>query len=123
MKQIAFAFFALGAISVTLGMVWGIQMSATHDHTLSAAHAHLNLVGWVTFAIFGLYYHLVPAAAASSLARIHLALAVLGLVALVPGIVLAINETTEILAVVGSFLTLAAMLVFLWTVFRNRVAA
>ena len=123
MKQIAFAFFALGAISVTLGMVWGIQMSATHNHTLSPAHAHLNLVGWVTFAIFGLYYHLVPAAAASPLARIHLALAVLGLVALVPGIVLAINETTEILAVVGSFLTLAAMLVFLWTVFRNRVAA
>ena len=123
MKQIAFAFFALGAISVTLGMVWGIQMSATHDHTLSPAHAHLNLVGWVTFAIFGIYYHLVPDAAQSSLAKIHLALAVLGLVALVPGIVLAINETTEILAVVGSFLTLAAMLVFLWTVFRNRAAA
>lgn len=123
MKQIAFAFFALGAISVTLGMVWGIQMSATHDHTLSPAHAHLNLVGWVTFAIFGIYYQLVPDAAQSSLAKVHLALAVLGLVALVPGIVLAINETTEILAVVGSFLTLAAMLVFLWTVFRNRAAA
>ena len=123
MKQIAFAFFALGAISVTIGMVWGIQMSATHDHTMSPAHAHLNLVGWVTFAIFGLYYHLVPTAAEAPLARIHLALAVLGLVALVPGIVLAINETTEILAVVGSFLTLAAMLVFLWTVFRNRAAA
>jgi cbb3-type cytochrome oxidase subunit 1 len=123
MKQIAFAFFALGAISVTLGMVWGIQMSATHNHTMSPAHAHLNLVGWVTFAIFGLYYHLVPAAAKSPLARIHLTLAVLGLVALVPGIVLAINETTEILAVAGSFLTLAAMLVFLWTVFRNRAPA
>ncbi|MBM1219661.1 hypothetical protein JQU17_05580 [Ponticoccus sp. SC2-23] len=123
MKQIAFAFFALGAISVTLGMVWGIQMSATHDHTLSPAHAHLNLVGWVTFAIFGMYYHLVPEAAQSPIAKIHFGLAVLGLAALVPGIVLAINETTETLAIIGSFLTLAAMLVFLFTVFRNRAAA
>lgn len=38
----------------------GIQMSASGDHTLGPAHAHLNLVGWATLGLFGVYDHLVP---------------------------------------------------------------
>lgn len=123
MKGIAFWFFALGVFAVLCGMVWGIQMSVTHDHTLSPAHAHLNLLGWVTFGLIGLYYHQVPAAAETGLARLHLLLATLGLVLIVPGIVLAITERTEVLAAAGSFITLAAMLVFGVIVLRSRSAA
>jgi cbb3-type cytochrome oxidase subunit 1 len=100
-------------------MGWGIQMSATGNHLLSPAHAHLNLIGWVSMAIFALYYHLVPTAAQTMLARAHFALAASGLVLIVPGIVMAIRETGEILAVLGSFLTLLSMLVFLVTVLRQ----
>ena len=120
MNGIARGFFIIGVFSVVIGMLWGIQMSATHDHTLSPAHAHVNLVGWVTFGLIGLYYHLVPTAAQGRLARIHLGLATLGLVALVPGIVLAITGATEIVAILGSFLTLGAMAIFLWTVVTVR---
>ena len=67
MKSISFWFFILGVASVLIGMVWGIQMSATHDHLLSPAHAHLNLLGWVSFSIFAFYYHLVPDAAEGTL--------------------------------------------------------
>ena len=118
MRGIAFWFLAIGALSVLLGMIWGIQMSATHDHTLSPAHAHLNLVGWVTFAIFGFYYHAVPSAA-GGLAKLHLTLATLGLLAMVPGIALAVMGQTELLAIAGSFLTLASMALFAVIVLRN----
>jgi len=123
MKGIAYNFFLVAVISVTLGMMWGIQMSATNDHLLSPAHAHLNLIGWVTMGLFGIYYVLTPHAAQATLARIHFWLALAGLVVIVPGIVMAIREVGETLAILGSFLTLASMLVFGWTVLRNGIGA
>jgi hypothetical protein len=120
MKGIPFAFIFTGIISVLIGMLWGIEMAATQDHSLFPAHAHLNLLGWVTMSIFGFYYHLVPAAAASKLAKVHYGLALIGLVVIVPGIVLAEKEITEGPAVIGSFLTLASMLVFAYTVWARR---
>ena len=123
MKDTAFWFFALAALCVTGGMIWGIQMAATGDHGMVGAHAHLNLVGWVTMALFGLYYRATPGAAASGLARVHLILAVAGVALLVPGIALAVTGQGEILAIVGSFVTLASMLVFVFTVFRHGLGA
>lgn len=118
MRGIGFYFFGLGAICVTIGMCWGIQMAASGDHLMAPAHAHLNLVGWVTLALFGIYYTLTPAAAASGLARLHLAVAALGVVLLVPGIAIAIAEVTEAVAISGSFVTLASMLLFLFIIWR-----
>lgn len=123
MNGISFAFFFCGALAVVVGMGWGIQMSATGDHSLAPAHAHLNLLGWVGFAIYGLYYHLVPAAQASRLAGVHFALALAGVVLIVPGIAMAINEAGETLAKLGSVLSLLAALVFLWVVWASRRTA
>lgn len=121
MKGISNAFFVAGVVSVVVGMIWGIQMSATHDHTLSPAHAHLNLLGWVSFAIFAFYYRLVPEAAEGVLPKLHLALALAGLVAIVPGIVMAITERGETLAKIGSVLSLLSMVVFLVVVVRGSL--
>ncbi len=113
MKGVALAFFATGVIAVTIGMIWGIVMSATGDRSLAGAHAHLNLVGWATMALFGIYYHLHPQMNAHVLARIHYPVALAGLVIMVPGIVQAIRQTGETLAKIGSLLTLISMLIFL----------
>ena len=99
MRGIGFYFFVAGALCVTLGMFWGIQMSVSHDHGMAPAHAHLNLVGWVTMALFGVYYTLTPSAAASGLAKLHLVLAVAGVVAMVPGIAIAVSNGGEAMAV------------------------
>ncbi len=123
MKGLSFWFFATATIYVSLGMIWGIVMSASGDHRLAAAHAHLNLIGWVTMALFGTYYHLVPKAAEGLLAKFHFAIATLGVLIIVPGIVMAIQQTGETLAKIGSILTLLSMLIFVYTVFRNRAAA
>ena len=66
-----------------------------------------------------IYYLLTPGAAASSLSKVHYALALAGLVTLVPGIVLAITEQGEGLAKLGSVLTILSMLLFLVTLFRH----
>lgn len=122
MRGISFWFVATAAFYVTIGMVWGIVMSASGDHALAPAHAHLNLLGWVTMALFGYYYHLVPSAGDKMLAKIHYAVAALGVLIIVPGIVMAIRQTGEALAKAGSMLTVLSMLIFLFTVIRDRKA-
>jgi hypothetical protein len=120
MRGVALWFFTSAVIYVTLGMLFGIWMSASHDHGLSPAHGHLNLIGWVTMALFGVYYHMVPAAAESRLATLHFVIATIGVWLIVPGIVLAIRGTTELLAMLGSFATLASMLLFLTIVLKHQ---
>ena len=120
MKGIANLFVLAGVVSALAGMVWGIQMAASGDHTLSPAHGHLNLVGWVSLMLFGIYYHAVPAAAASALARLHLVVAMAGVILLVPGIAIAIASGSEPLAIAGSFVTLASMVIFGIVVLRTR---
>lgn len=117
------AFFATAAICALLGMVWGIQMSATHDHTLSPAHGHLNLIGFVVMSVFGTYYALTPEAATSRLAFGHYGLTLGAVVVLVPGIVMAITENGEALAKIGSILAVLSMAVFVYTVLRRGVGA
>lgn len=119
MRGIGFYFFIAGVVCITIGMFWGIQMSISGDHALAGAHAHLNLVGWVTMALFGLYYTLTPSAATSVLAKLHLVLALAGVVVMVPGIVIVVRGGGDGAAAGGSMLTAASMLVFLYMVFRH----
>lgn len=121
MKGIAFLFFLTAVLCVSIGMGWGIQMSASQDHSLYGAHAHLNLVGWATMGLFGLYYAVTPQAAQGVLPKIHYALALSGVVLMVIGIVMVLTERSEMPVVIGSFLTIGSMLVFLYTVFRNGI--
>jgi cbb3-type cytochrome oxidase subunit 1 len=119
MRGVGFWFFLVAVLCVTCGMLWGIHMAISGDHLMAPAHAHLNLIGWVTMGLFGIYYTLTPQAAARPLAKIHFAVALAGVVVMIPGIVLAIRETTEAVVAVGALLTLASMLIFLVTVLRH----
>jgi hypothetical protein len=48
----------------------GLHMAIAGDHSAIGAHAHANLLGWVTMAIFGGYHALNPAKAERRLAMI-----------------------------------------------------
>lgn len=114
-------FFCL-ATAVAYGlaaMALGIFMAATHDHVLSPTHAHLNLVGWVSVALYGLFYHAVPVASGTRLAKAQVGFATAGVLTLCPGIALALLGITEGLAVLGSFLTFIAMALFATVVLRS----
>ena len=123
MRGLAFYCFLSAALYAVIGMAGGIFMAASHDHTLATAHAHLNLLGFVSLAIFGLYYHAVPQAAASRLAKAHAIAATLGLWLLIPGIAMAYLGMNEGVAIIGSLAIIVAMALFVTVVARNYRAA
>jgi hypothetical protein len=112
-------FLRCGVLFCLLGMSLGIFMGASHDFSYVSVHAHINLVGWVSMFLAGLFYTLKPQCE-GLLSRIHLALAVVGLLVLAPGIygaTMAMPWGAPV-AILGSFLTLGAALIFAVMVFR-----
>ena len=122
MKSLPFWFIAVGSVLALIGMAWGIQMAISQDHTLSPAHAHNNLIGFVTMVIYGAYYKLVPAAAQTRLALVHFWVSLIGALTVGIGIALATTGQGELLAVFASIATILGMAIFVFTVFRNRAA-
>jgi predicted permease len=64
-------FFRLAVLYLIAGVALGIGMAASGEHGMAPVHAHLNLLGWVTLALFGGFYRLWPQAAQTRLARVH----------------------------------------------------
>ena len=71
MPRIADNFFKAAAVFLIIGILMGLQMSISGEHNVIGAHAHTNLLGWVTMAIFGGYYALNPGKAESRIAAFH----------------------------------------------------
>src|SRR5215217_1034906 len=116
--------FKLAVSFVIAGMVMGIGMAASQDHSIMPAHAHLNLLGWVSLFLFGIYYERRPALDASRIARVQVYLwsaATIVLTIAVAGIHLG-YEAFDPLAGIASLLVLGSMLVFAYCVFRPSMA-
>src|ERR671916_607156 len=75
--------FRLAVLFVIAGMAMGIGMAASHNHSIMPAHAHLNLLGWVSLFLFGIYYERRPQLDTSRLALIQVGLWSVGTVLLV----------------------------------------
>jgi cbb3-type cytochrome oxidase subunit 1 len=114
MTGIAKRFFATALIYAVLGMSLGLVMGMTHDHSQMPTHAHLLVIGWVSFAIWGFFYHAFPGAALSRLATLHFWLAELSLAVLIVGLFLLFSGVTaaEPLAAAGSMGLLASAVLF-----------
>jgi hypothetical protein len=112
--------FRLAVLFVIAGMAMGIGMAAAQDHSIMPAHAHLNLLGWVSLFLFGIYYRLNPALERSRLAFVQVVVWSVGTVVLTLGVA-AIHlghDAAEPIAAVASFIVLASMLLFAYLVFR-----
>ena len=64
-------FFRTAIVLAIAGILLGIFMGMNQDFRLAHMHAHLNLLGWVSFFIFGGYYALAPQAAEGVLPKLH----------------------------------------------------
>lgn len=122
MKCLPYWFLSVAVVHALVGMGAGIFMGITGDYTLAPAHAHNNLLGWVSMAIFGLYYALVPEVAARRLARVHFWLALIANIIFPIGIGLVVTGRGEVLSIVGSLLEVLSMLLFGVIVWTNRAA-
>jgi uncharacterized membrane protein len=109
---------SLGLIGIILGIVMGIRQ----DFVLMPAHAHLNLLGFVTMFLSALYYRVVPEAAASGLARYQAIVSVAGAVVFPIGIACVLlggHDRFEPVVIAGALTVLLGMALFAVIVFRT----
>jgi len=105
-----------------IGMILGIAMGIRQDFTLTPVHAHLNLVGWASLALYGLAYR-TGIVRRDLWATVHYAVALAGAVVMPVGIYVATTQDNPALAIIGSLLTLASLLLFGINFLRTRPAA
>jgi cbb3-type cytochrome oxidase subunit 1 len=103
-------------------MAWGIEMAISQDHSAMPAHAHLNLLGWVSLFLFGIFYHLHPEIDRSRIALVQASVWIVGTVILVIGVGLVHtgHESGDPIAAVGSLIVLLGMLMFGWIVIGRQ---
>ena len=122
MPRVSAAFFLTGGLFVLIGMSGGMWMGAHEDFRLMPVHAHLNLVGWVTMALFGGFYALTAKTYSKRLAWTNYALSVAGVLVMIP--LLAAFLLTHDTALVpfmalGELITVASVVTFLISAFRE----
>lgn len=107
--------FIAAAMAALIGMTMGIIMGISQDFTLAPAHAHLNLLGWVTMAIYGLYHRGVGRTG-GLLGWIQAGTGALGAAFMAGGLGLYLGNQDDrfvFLVIVGSFLAALSMIFFL----------
>ncbi len=121
MNRTAGSFIKAAVIYGVVALALGAYMGAANELSLLTVHSHLGLLGWVTLAICAMYYQLVPRAADLALAKVHFWTANAGLIVLSASLVLKSRgvSAAEAGAGIGSLLSLAALAMFLYVVFRT----
>ena len=101
MPRISRFYFAVAITYLMIGIGVGLHMSISHDHTAVGAHAHINLLGWVTNAVFGGYYALNRDKAEGWLPWTQCILFSIGLVVMLPALYLMLTGTPGFEPAVG----------------------
>ncbi len=103
--------FLSAVLAALCGMSLGIHMGLAQDFTLAPAHAHLNLLGWVTMGLFGLYHRGIEG---GRLGWIQAGVGAYGFWAMPIGLAahLSGDDRLEMLVVTGSLAALSSMALF-----------
>ena len=116
------AFIKIAAVYLLIGIGLAIYMGITDNFQYGHLHAHINLLGWSTAAIFGVIYCVFSRAGNSKLGKIHFWLYNIGTPLVLLGMYLfAVGQdgTAFSIAAVGTLIVLAATIVFVVNVFTN----
>lgn len=104
-------------IAVCLGLVMGI----IHNFAFTSVHAHLNLLGWVSMALFGSIYCIFPQAAQTKLAKAHFWLHNIGVPVMQGALFLQIlgNDAMLVPTIIGSLLVVLGTLLYMINIITN----
>jgi hypothetical protein len=98
-------------------------MARSHDHSFALVHTHLNVVGWASFALFGLIHRGYPSLAESKLALPQFLLTTTSSVFLIGGMWVIWAAGDPFGAIVGAIGLVAATLLFAVMFFQRVVFA
>lgn len=105
-------FLTTALLCLLVGEGLGIYMGMAQDFLLSPAHAHLNVLGWVTLAAFGLMHRAYPALGASRIAGAQCALAIAANIAMPAGLGLMLLGYDATLLKIASLAVILATALF-----------
>ena len=114
MSRICTAYFGAAVIYALGGMVLGIVMGATQDHSAMPLHAHMNLLGWASLGVMGAFYGVAGERTPVRLAWLNFTVSNVGNVMMLAMLWLIVQGKTPILAILvpGELLIVAGMLIF-----------
>ena len=120
MDRLSDRFLQLGVVFALIGMGLGVWMGAAGAEILAPVHAHINLLGWASMMLYGLFYRVIPGASRGVLPVVHFWLALAGLVLMIPTLWLLLLGHTAVGPLLGvvSILLWIGMAVFAVIVFR-----
>lgn len=107
--------FTIAGLAAMSGMSLGIYMGLNGDFALAPVHAHINLLGWVTMALYGLYHRGV-ARQGNRLAWLQVGCGAAGFALMTGGLAAylsTMNGAFIAAVIVGALLALTAMVLFL----------
>lgn len=112
MARLDTKFLFLASLMLCAGVAMGIMMAGSKDFALAPVHAHANLVGWASMALFGLTYRAWPNLQAGWAAKLHFTLAAPAALLFPIGIYIAINYQSEAIVMAAGFAWAAGVLLF-----------
>jgi hypothetical protein len=118
------AWFRVAVVYFVAAVALGIVMGASGDHTLTAVHAHLNLLGWVTMVLFALIGMAHPAITEGPVATAQFWLHNIGVPVMLGALALRLKGYTAVEPVIGLASVVVGMGValFAWLVL-TRIGA
>ena len=124
MPRISNLFFRTAILFLVVGIGIGLQMAISRNHNVIGAHAHINLLGWVTSALFGGYYALNPAKAEGRLPLIQYGVYTGGVVIMVASLYFLLlgNTAFETPVAIGALITFVGVLLMAVVIFRGAGA-
>lgn len=117
-------FLKISVIYFLIGIGFGMFMSITHKFEYASAHAHINLLGWASFALAGLIYHLFPSLTKNMLSKLHFWLSNIGLPIMMISLIILVagNKSAETFIAIGASILSLGTLSFVINVLKNLKA-
>ena len=122
--SLSIRFLVTAALWGIVGMLLGIVMGAKQDFSMAPVHAHINLLGWVSLAIYGSVFRLYPVMTEGRLPGLIFYLANLGLLIMAPSLAMVLKNSKSALPtlVLSEFMVFSALVLFLVVLWKNRNA-
>ncbi|WGK92846.1 MULTISPECIES: hypothetical protein [Pseudomonas] len=113
--------FRLAALYFAIGVMLGVAMGASGDHSLFAVHAHVNLLGWVSMALFGIIGTAHPSITEGRAAAAQFWMYNIGVPVMLGALTLRLKGVAAIEPLIGvaSILVGCSVLLFVWLVFSR----
>lgn len=116
-------FLKIAAVYFFIAVCLGLVMGIIHNFAFTSVHAHLNLLGWVSMAIFGIIYSIYPKAGETKLAKVHFWLHNIGVPVMQGSLFVMIltgGQQLLALAIISSLTVVVGVLLFTVNIFKIK---